>query len=175
MQPRLPTKTMMGTPSNAADCSSSRGARVDKPWVNRPCTRRRLCWRSAPNFLSMPKNACVSCSAAQASPRPATSIAASGWGAGAGTAGVKTAGLVADAKRCTTASNAARSVVSRWKILCTARPWASKNCRLTRGRLCGLAASSVTANPACHWLKNRRRSMSSPSASPIGPMAESLV
>ncbi|MCY1195363.1 hypothetical protein D9M72_66810 [compost metagenome] len=69
---------------------------------------------------------------------------------------------------------ASRSVASRTKILCTATPCGLKNCRLSDGGTPALAAASLTANPACQRLKNRRRSMTSPSASPIASLPDTF-
>ena len=139
--------------------------------VKRPSTSLKACCRSTPNLWMSPKNWCVSVMADQACRRPSASRSASGAGGVAAGAGVNWGAASRSVNWATMSLNTSRSVSARTKILCTAVPCASKNCRLWVGGFSRLLAGSITANPACHLLKNRRRSISCPRARPMWPVA----
>ncbi len=162
---------MMEVPSTAASSSNARTISGFARSVNRPSTRRKACWRSAPNLLIRPKNWCVSVILLQASAKPAASSSASGLMAAFGGALPNAVALSRSVNWLTMSLNAVRSVSARTNTLWMATPCASKNCRLCEAGFFGSLAGSNTAKPACQRLKNRRRSISSPSARPMWPLA----
>ena len=84
-QPRLPTKTMIGSAASATRVEELRARRRRRPARAQPGPARRIAWaRVTPKRRSSRKNSWVCSSASQAAWRPATSISASGRsGAGA--------------------------------------------------------------------------------------------